>query len=181
MLKLDIPDAELYNEEKNEFFTVPGCTLVLEHSLVSMSKWESKWHKPFLEKDNKTREEILDYVRCMTITQNVRDDVYKYMPSHILDKIGDYIEDPMTATTFAQSNSKNSISREIITSEIIYFWMINFNIPMECQKWHLNRLLTLINICNLKLQPKRKMTPREVAERNRALNAERKAKYGTRG
>lgn len=181
MLKLDIPDAELYNEEKNEFFTVPGCTLVLEHSLVSMSKWESKWHKPFLEKDNKTREEILDYVRCMTITQNVRDDVYKYMPSHILDKIGDYIEDPMTATTFAQSNSKNSISREIITSEIIYFWMINFNIPMECQKWHLNRLLTLINVCNLKLQPKRKMTPREVAERNRALNAERKAKYGTRG
>lgn len=181
MLKLEIPDVELYNEEKNEFFTIPGCTLVLEHSLVSLSKWEAKWHKPFLAKDNKSRKEILDYVRCMTITQNVNDDIYKYMPSHILDRIGDYIEDPMTATTFAQNNSKNSVSREVITSEIIYFWMINFNIPMECQKWHLNRLLTLINVCNLKFQPKRKMTPQEIAARNRALNAERKAKYGTRG
>jgi len=179
MLKITIPSVELYDESKGEFIYTKGQTLTLEHSLVSLSKWESKWNKPFLSKDNKTIEETIDYVKCMTITQNVDEDVYKYLTDNNMNQVSKYIEADMTATTFP--NSKKNINREIITAEVIYYWMIALNIPFECQKWHLNRLLTLINVCNIKNTPPKKMSKKELASRNASLNAARRNALGSRG
>lgn len=180
MLTIKIPKGrELFDEVNNEFITSKAQTLQLEHSLVSLSKWESKWCKPFLTKDIKTHEESIDYIRCMTITQNVDPIVYRFITNEEMDQVNRYIKAPMTATTF--SNNKESINREIITSEIIYYWMIALNIPFECQKWHLNRLITLINVCNIKNTPPKKMNKRDIMRRNRALNEARRKKLGTRG
>jgi hypothetical protein len=148
--------------------------------LVSLSKWESKWCKPFLAKGEQTLEETRDYIRCMTITQNVDDKVYKYIPTSVITQVRKYIDEEMTATKF--SNNQKTINREIITAEIIYYWMIALNIPFDpCQKWHLNRLLTLINVCNLKNSPQKKMSKKEIASRNARLNAERKKALRTEG
>ena len=181
MLKIKIPEVEGFDEKKNEFVKIcPETCLQLEHSLVSLSKWESKWHKPFLSKtDVKTYEETIDYIKCMTLTQNVNPAVYSNIPASVMEQISAYIEDPMTATTFGESGKNNS--REIITSEIIYYWMVSFNIPFECQKWHLNRLLTLIRVCSIKNAPKKKMSTNEIIARNRALNAQRRAQLNSRG
>lgn len=179
MLKIIIPGMEYYDEKENEFVYHKDQVLQLEHSLVSISKWEAKWHKPFLSDKEKTTEEILDYVRCMTITQNVSLDTYTRLTESNLLDINSYIENSMTATTFA--NEKRSGGKEIITSEIIYYWMIAFNIPFECQKWHLNRLLTLIKVCNIKNNPPKKMSRNEVLNRNKALNAARKKELNTKG
>lgn len=179
MLKITIPEREYYDEVKNEFVYTKEQHLQLEHSLVSLSKWESKWHKPFLSPDDKSSEEVIDYVKCMTITQNVKPEVYNYLTKGNLEDINNYIDNPMTATTF--NSERKSSSREIITSEIIYYWMITLNIPFECQKWHLNRLLTLIKVCNIKSNPPKKMGRQELLNRNRALNEARKKQYNTRG
>ena len=179
MLKLIVPAFELYDEDTNEFSNSKGMTLQLEHSLVSISKWESKWCKPFLTKERKTYEETIDYIRCMTLTQNVPQNVYYGMSDENLKKIEDYIEAPMTATSF--SNMKKSTNREVITTEIIYYWMTALNIPFECQKWHLNRLLTLINVCNIKNQPSKKMSKKEIMNRNTRINANRKQALNTKG
>ena len=181
MLTITIPESEQYDPIRNEFFTIKKQTLVLEHSLLSVSKWESKWHKPYLSKDNKTEEELLDYIKCMTISQGVDPLVYYVLTPNDLKKIFDYIGDSMTATTIS-NQKKSSASREIITSEIIYYWMVTLNIPFDpCQKWHLNRLLTLIEVVSIKNQPAKKMSRRELAQRNTSLNAARRSKYGTRG
>lgn len=180
MLKIIVPEKELYDEERNVFLKSRAQELQLEHSLVSISKWESKWKKPFLAKGIKNNNEILDYIACMTLTQNVDPMVYGCMDQSIIDIITEYIQAPMTATTFTKE-TKSAASAEIITSELIYYWMISFNIPFECQKWHLNRLLTLINVCNIKNQPAKKLSHNEILARNRALNEQRKAKYKTKG
>lgn len=179
MLTINIPDREWFNDATQEFITVKGTTLQLEHSLVSLSKWEAKWNIPFLSKDEKTLEQTLDYIRCMTITQNVNPMVYEQLSEENIKQINKYINSSMTATTF--SNLNNSPSREIITSELIYYWMISLNVPMECQKWHLNRLLTLIRVCNAKNAPAKKMSARDIMSRNSALNAARRKKYNTKG
>lgn len=180
MLKVKIPEIELYDERTNTFSTGGGQVITLEHSLVSLSKWESKWKKPFMVKGERSLAEIKDYIRCMTITQNVDENVYNFIDGRTLDTIREYIEDPHTATTV--TNRSNKINNRIITSEVIYYWMIALNIPMECQKWHLNRLLTLINVCNEENRPdKKKMSRQEIMARNSALNAERKARLNTRG
>jgi hypothetical protein len=179
MLKITLPSVELFDEKSGEFINTKEQELQLEHSLVSLSKWESKWEKPFLTKTDKTTEETIDYVRAMTLTQNVDPRVYYQVNRSILDEIADYINAPMTATKIRQD--KKVTNREIITSEIIYYWMVSFNIPFECQKWHLNRLLTLINVCSIKNQPEKKMSKAEMYKRNRALNDARKAKLGTKG
>ena len=179
MLEIIIPGLELYNEETNEFTCYDDVKLELEHSLVSISKWESKWCKPFLDGKDKTLDEIVDYVRCMTISDNVKSDVYDRLTEENLVVINEYIGRPMTATTF--SNERKSTGREIITSEIIYYWMVSFNIPFECQYWHLNRLLTLIKVCNVKNNPPKKMSQKEILARNKALNDARKKELGTRG
>lgn len=179
MLKITIPSREMFDEKTQEFFQTKEYTLQLEHSLVSISKWESKWNKPFLANNDKTISETLDYIRCMTITQNVDPSVYNRLSRSNIDIINKYIEAPMTATTFSTHESNRS--REIITSELIYYWMISLNIPMECQKWHINRLLTLIRVCNVKNTPPKKMSRREIMNRNAALNAARRKQLNSKG
>lgn len=179
MLKITISNIEQYDEVSETFISPKEQVLLLEHSLVSISKWESKWKKPFLSKEEKTFEESIDYIRCMTITQNVDYDSYLGITSEHIKEVGKYIEAPMTATTFR--NEKKTVNREIITAELIYYWMVAMNIPFECQKWHLNRLLTLINVCNIKNTPPKKMNRRELMGRNAALNAARRQTFNTKG
>jgi len=180
MLQITIPAVELWDERKQEFVTTKEQTLQLEHSLVSLSKWESKWCKPFLTKQEKNFEEILDYIKCMTITQNVDPEVYNYLTKENIEEINKYIEAPMTATYFSDDKTAKP-SREQITAELIYYWMIALNIPFECQKWHLNRLLTLIKVCNIKNQPPKKRSRKEIMSRNAALNAARRKRLNTKG
>ena len=179
MLSIVVPEREYYDEDKNEFIHSKETTLQLEHSLVSLSKWESKWNKPFLSSKDKTDEEILDYIRCMTITQNVDPSVYLRLSKKNIEQIVNYINLPMTATTF--SDRENGKKGEIITAEIVYYWMISLNVPFECQKWHLNRLLTLIKVCSIKNTPPKKMSKSEILSRNRALNASRRRALGSKG
>lgn len=173
MLEIIVPKQEYFDEFHSEFVNIPEQRLVLEHSLVSLSKWESKWNKPFLGNESKTLEESLDYVRCMTVNKNVDPLVYRGITRPMFDKINEYICAPMTATWFSKDQPKGGRG-EIVTSELIYYWMIALNIPFECEKWHLNRLLTLIKVCNIKNSPAKKMTRREIMERNRALNNARR-------
>lgn len=179
MLRITIPSIELFDEKQQRFSRSKEITLQLEHSLVSISKWESVWRKPFLTKHKKTLKEILDYIKCMTITQNVDPDIYNYIPQDVIDKIVEYIETPRTATNIPETIGKPN--NETITSELIYYWMVTFNIPFECQTWHLDRLLTLIKVINLKNQPRKKGSTRELMSRNAALNAKRKAELKTTG
>ena len=160
MLHITIPATELWDDKNQEFIQVKEQKLQLEHSLVSLSKWESKWCKPFLSSTEKTYEETLDYVRCMTITQNVDPKIYSYLSTDNINDINNYIDAPMTATWFSEDKTKRS-NREVITAEMIYYWMIALNIPFECQKWHLNKLLTLIRVCNIKNTPKKNMSKKE--------------------
>lgn len=180
MLKITIPAQELYDEARGEFVYINEQHLQLEHSLVSLSKWESKWHKPFISSEEKTQEETIDYIRCMTITQNVDPMVYDFIPNNVLQEVGDYIKNPMTATTITEHN-KPAGKREIPTSELIYYWMITLGIPFECQKWHLNRLLTLIRVCNIKAESEKKMSRADTMKSNAALNAARRKKFNSRG
>lgn len=179
MLEIVVPGTEYWDESKQEFVNINTQKLRLEHSLVSLSKWEMKWNKPFLNSKDKTHEEIIDYVRCMTLTQNVNPNIYYAITSENIERINAYIDAPMTATTFSEKNLGRS--REIITSELIYYWMIAQNIPFECQKWHLNRLLTLIRVCNIKNAPPKKMGRRATMSRNAALNAARRKQFNTSG
>ena len=179
MLEITIPAGEMFDESTSEFIECPGKTIKLEHSLVSVSKWESIYHKPFLMRGEKTPEEMLTYIKCMTVTQNVDDRVYSFLSSENFDKIGKYIENPMTATKVPKHG--NGSSKEIVTSELIYYWMTAYNIPSEYQKWHLNRLMALIEICAFKSAPQKKMSKSQILSRNRSLNAARRAKYNTRG
>ncbi len=180
MLEIVIPEKELWDEAKEEFTHTKAQTLRMEHSLVSLSKWESKWKKAFLSKKEKTYEETIDYIRCMTVTQNVDPDVYKYLSAENIKQINEYINDPMTATTFSE-NKQSGGNHETLTAEVIYYYMIASNIPFECQKWHLNKLLTLIRVCSIKNQPPKKMGREELLKRNNALNAARRKKFNTKG
>ena len=182
MLQLTIHiSPEGWDEQKQEFVEPKVCVLRLEHSLLSLSKWESKWCKPFLSSKEMSYEETLDYIKFMTITQNVKPEVYSRITSEHVRLIRDYINAPMTATTFREMpNQKHS--REIITAELIYHWMISFNIPFDpCQKWHLNRLLTLIRICSVKNQSPGQTNQRELMRNNAQLNAARRKQWNTRG
>lgn len=179
MLQLVIKDQELYDESSNTFINTKGRTIQVEHSLVSVSKWESKWNKPFLTKEKKSIEETIDYVKCMTLTQNVPDKVYENITNENIEVISKYIAEPMTATWF--NDTKEKPSDEVVTSEIIYYSMIAYNIPFECQKWHLSRLLTLIKVCKNKNEPPKKMTTAEIMNRNRELNNKRRRELNSKG
>ena len=180
MLQITIPAMEQFDEFKQEFIHVDEQTLELEHSLVSLSKWESKWCKSFFSRQEKTYEETIDYIKCMTLTPDVDDEVYNRLTQSNVVQINKYIEAPMTATHFSEDGAGKS-NRETVTSELIYYWMIALNIPFECQYWHLNRLLTLVRVCNIKNQPPKKMSKREIMSRNASLNAARRQQLNTSG
>ena len=180
MLYITIPATEQWNEYKQEFIASKEITLQLEHSLVSLSKWESKWCKPFFSKADKTYEETIDYIKCMTITQNVKDEVYYCLTQDNIDRIYNYINAPMTATTISNTNKKNGKSEQV-TAEVIYYQMIAYQIPFECQKWHINRLLTLIRVCDAKNQPSKKKSQREIMEQYASLNEARRKQLNSKG
>lgn len=180
MLQITIPAREMWDERNNEFVYTNEQTLQLEHSLISLSKWESKWNKPFLSKESKTYEEILDYVKCMTLTQKVSPEIYANLTDENMHDIQRYIEAPMTATTFSEEKNTKG-TREIVTSELIYYWMIALGIPLECEKWHLNRLLTLVRVCNIKNSPPKKMGKNAIMSRNASLNAARRKRLNSKG
>ena len=180
MLKIVIPEREFFNENTNQFEYSKPQEVTLEHSLISISKWESKWHKPFLdEKHQKTDEEFIDYVRCMSLT-NIPEEVFENISESNKAEIMMYINDSHTATWFAEDKTPPP-SNKIITSEVIYSWMIQQEVPFECQKWHLNRLLTLIRVCSIENMPAKKMSPASILSQNTSLNKMRKAMLHTRG
>lgn len=180
MLEITVPGIESFDERTNEFVEIDSQVLHLEHSLVSLSKWESEWEIPFLAKEEKTEEQTLSYIKIMTVEDNVPPEIYSRLSDENFRQINEYISAKMTATWFTEPKNQKQ-SRETITAELIYYWMISMNIPFECQHWHLSRLITLIKVCGQKNQPQKKMKRNEILERNRQLNAERKAKLKTTG
>ena len=179
MLTINVQGMEFYDENEGVFKTVKNSKLQLEHSLVSVSRWESKWHIPFLsETEPKTPEMWMDYVRCMTVNQGVDPSVYDMLTADQFQEIRNYIDNPMTATTV---KDKRRGGRAIITNERIYCWMTQLGIPFECEKWHLNRLLMLIRVCNAAQTPPKKMGKKESMNQHRSLNAARRARAGANG
>lgn len=182
MLKLVVPGSEWYDESKEEFIIGDSHTLMLEHSLLSLARWESKWKVPFLEKDPpKTFEQSIDYIRCMTVNKSADQLVYYSITKDLLKQVNAYINDSQTATFVVRKKKARPPVREPVTSELIYYWMVSYNIPFECQKWHLSRLLALIDVCAFKNETPAKMTPNEILKRNSALNKARRAAHNTRG
>lgn len=179
MLQITIPTMnDLWDERNQQFLSIKETTIQLEHSLLSISKWESKWNKSFINTKDKTEDELIDYIKCMTITKNVDPNIYVCLTAENIQEIVNYINAPMTATTIRDTGKSN---HEIVTSELIYYWMISLNIPVEFEKWHLNRLITLIRVCSIKNQPAKKMSRGEIMQRNAALNAARKKRWNTKG
>lgn len=187
MLRLTLSDVKLFDESRGtygEFITIKGGTLLLEHSLLSLYKWESKWNKPFLSSDEKTTEESIDYIRCMIVGGNADERIVYFLPNNVLDAISDYIKKPMTATTFGKhrdSNRKGSRSGKSITAEIIYWEMITFGIPIEFESRNLNHLMTLIKVCSIKNSPPSKRSSKEIARDYKRINEDRKKKYNSKG
>lgn len=181
MLRIIIESPEMYDEEENLFSKLEDDVVIdLEHSLLSVSKWESIYNKPFLSSDSKTSEEILGYIEAMIVDPNLDSDVLKKLSKLNVEQIQNYIDSAQSATTFGQMPERRGPS-EVITSELIYYWMVAFTIPFECERWHLNRLFSLIRICNIKNSKPRKMSRNELAQRNAALNAQRRKELGTTG
>lgn len=181
MLKIIVQGQELFNEATNEFTVVDGIELEFEHSLLALSKWESIYEKPFLGPDEKTNEELIGYMKAMLVTPGVSSEVFSLVsPENILE-IQRYIDSKQSATTFGSLPDTPKAAKEIISSELIYYWLVAFTIPFDVETWHLNRLFALIRICNIKNSKPKKMTPSQIAERNRELNAQRKAQLGTSG
>lgn len=181
MLEITIPAGDELWDEKNERFIYPKEQhLRLEHSLVSISKWESKWNKVFLSKEPKTYEQTIDYIKDMTLNQNVDPITYTRLTNEHIDMVNQYMEAPMTASSVTEEKNTPQ-SREQITSELIYYWMLSYNIPVECQKWHLNRLLMLIRICNAKNKPPKKRSKRDLYRHHAEVNAANRKRFKSKG
>lgn len=183
MLKIQLEQNEFYDEKNKKFIYVPELTIELEHSLLAVSKWESKYQVPFLDRgqSSKTQDQIMDYIEAMILKPEDPGEVMPYLSSQDISKINRYIESKESATTFGEMPEQGTARGETITSELIYYWMVAFNIPFECESWNLNRLFSLIKICNIKNSPKKKMAKHSIASRNREINAARRAQYNTSG
>jgi len=179
VLRITIPLAEIFDEETSEFTIAEGVMLDLEHSLVSLSKWESKWEVPFIS-TQKTEEQTLDYIQMMVIGELPAEKDFNRLTPGNIKEIHQYIDAKMTATWFTDRQEARA-SREVVTAELIYYWMIALGIPFECETWHLNRLLTLIKVCNIKNAPAQKMDRAAAAAQQRALNDARRKQTGSRG
>lgn len=182
MLTILVPKRRLFDETTQRFFEAEAVLLKMEHSLLSIAKWESKWNKSYISTQKKSSDEVLDYFRQMTISpaeNKLPPAFFATIPQETVAEIIDYINAPMSATIFYETNGAKS--REVITSELIYFWMIQYQIPFECEKWHLNRLLTLIRVCGIKNSPKKKLSRNALLARNAKLNEERKRRLNTTG
>lgn len=186
MLSITIPKITVFDNKKQIFYYVEkDTTIQLEHSLISLQKWEARWHKAFLKKGQKTTEEVLDYIRCMCVTPNVKDDVFYCIPPQEMERIYEYLKDPMSAT-YIQKNNTSQVSighsRDVVTAEVIYYWMITLGIPTEYRKWHLNQLLTLIEVINLKNAPRKKKQNRQALLKEfQSINEQNKKLYNTSG
>ena len=181
MLTLTVPPNEMWDSVKQEFVNFKGETLFLEHSLLSVSKWESEFCKPFLSKTEKSIEEMRAYIKCMTLNKSVDPQTYKMLTNDNFSAVMKYIDSPMSAVKFKEQPGKGPMSRETITSELIYYWLVALQIPFQCEKWHLNRLFTLVRICSIKNKPATKRSKSELARERTALNKERKARLHTTG
>lgn len=188
MLELVIPKQhyEFFDETSGEFLPpidIKETKIQVEHSLISLKKWEQTWHKPFLDRNEKTYEELSDYIRCMTLNKGIDPNVYHWIPKEEIEKVIKYIEDPMTATWFKDNTligaQKNK--RDVITAEIIYYWMISLNVPVEFERWHLNQLLTLIKVINIKNEKPKPVNREEAAKERAELNKRRRAEFNSRG
>lgn len=185
-LKITMPKEEVYFEDINEFRNFEEMTFVFVHSLVSISKWEAKHHKAFFGKQEKTVEEMVDYISCMVVSPEEYDPLQLKRLINCrqnFTKLTEYINDPMTATMFRSDNEdkRHGGTSDVPTSELMYYWMIANSIPVEFENWHINRLMTLIKVCSLKNSPQKKRSSRDIMSSNKALNEARKAKLGTRG
>lgn len=178
-LRIVIPGCDLWDEHKNEFLTRDEQVLELEHSLFSVAEWESKWNKAFLSKKEKTQEESIDYIRCMT-QNHVNPEIYDSLTKQNIDDISNYINAKMTATVVNDRSAKKG-GNNVVTAEVIYDWMISLNIPFECQFWHLNRLVTLIKVSSIKNAPQKKMSQRELISQYAAINAANRKKFNSKG
>lgn len=185
MLEIIVPKTEeLWDPVHEIFLSTKETKLTLEHSLVSLKKWESKWKVPFLNNKQMTEDQLRDYVKCMTITQNVDPLVYYALTQENLTAIVKYMEDPMTATVINERSmpkGKGGTGQKVITAEMIYYWMTALNIPFECQKWHLNQLMTLIKVASIEQQPPKQMSKRDIMAQNKSLNAARRARMHSKG
>lgn len=180
MLTIIVTGDELFDEETETFATVGDIKVELEHSLISLSKWESEFEKPFLGPGQKSSEEVLGYIRAMILTPNLPPDILQRMTHFNLAQINKYIDSKQSATTFPDL-PKTKGRREIITAELIYFWMVSYSIPFECENWHLNRLFSLLRVCDIKNSKKKKIPRNQLAAQRRELNAQRRAQLGTTG
>lgn len=180
MLEIHIPELEFYDESNNEFFTRKPLDVSLAHSLISISKWEGIWKKAYFpssyQEGLQGGLEELSYVECMIIGKTP-----SYVPMYLLQnhkrELHEYINDTQTATTLHQLGPRKGVT-PTITSELIYYWMIKFGIPFECQRWHVSRLLALIEVCNNKENAKgNKMNPVDSARYRYELNKKRLAAY----
>lgn len=183
LIEIIIPErTDLWDEEHETFVTINRTVLQLEHSLISVKVWEERWHKPFLSSGEKTFDEIIDYIRCMTLKKGVDPNLYIFIPPEEIKRVIDYINDPHTATWFSDHNNLPlKEKKEKVTAEIIYYWMFSLGISIECQKWHLNQLLTLIKVISIKNSPEKKMSKKEELRQRTAINKARRAKYNSNG
>jgi len=180
MLPLIIPSSELWDEKTEQFFYTKETHLQLEHSLISISNWEMKWHIPYFD-TTKSAEQALDYIKCMCLTKNVPSDVFKGLTTTNVQQINDYMLDPMTATTIGEIQDQKPQQKRVVTSELIYYWMIKFGIPFTCDKWHINKLIMLIRVCAEEDRPKKERAKKDIAADYRRINAARRKKYNTKG
>ena len=187
MIQIVVPKSEVFDNTNQIFRRVTKeTTLQLEHSLISLQKWEARWHTPFLVKKGKTLEQTIDYIRCMCLTPNVKEDVFYCIPKSEMTRIANYIDDPMTATTVTTRGKGPGPKKKnkIVTAEVIYYWMISLNIPNEYRKWHLNQLLMLIRVINAENasnDPNNKRKKHEVLADYRAINEANKKRFNTKG